>query len=117
MQRTQDVGHGDERVGQVELRGEHDDGIWEEARGYIQTGSWWVGRGLRQGSSRHGDRGGVVVQIKFEGRSPRRLEEGVDRGERDMAPVCRHRETDPGRVAGGLGWGTALVNRAPCVGD
>ena len=38
MQRTQDVGHGDERVGQVELRGEDDDGIWEEVRGYVQTG-------------------------------------------------------------------------------
>ena len=38
MQRTQHVGHGDERVGQVELRGEDDDGIWEEVRGYVQAG-------------------------------------------------------------------------------
>ena len=48
-----------------------------------------MGRGLRQGSSRHGDRGRVVVQIEFErGRCPRGLEEGVDRGERGMAPIA-----------------------------
>ena len=64
MQRVEDVGHGDERMGYVWLRGEHDDGVWQETGGDVEAGEGWCCRlNWMAGSSEHCRSGWIDISV------------------------------------------------------